>query len=432
MTSQLPPIFALASGAGRGAIAVIRVSGHGTGDILAALAGRLPPPRTASLRRLRDQGGATLDRALILWMPGPASFTGEDCAELHIHGGPAVLRAIFARLLNLGARPAEAGEFSRRAFLNSRLDLTEAEGIADLIDAESDAQRRQALRQMEGSLKSLYGDWAERLRRMLAWQEATIDFVDEELPAHLEAEILATIAALESEFRAHLDDNRRGERLREGLLFVVAGPPNAGKSSLINALSERDVAIVSAIPGTTRDAIEVPLQFGGLPVTLVDTAGIHDTNDEIEREGVRRARSLLDRADLLIRLHAPGMDMAEFPTTTRPSIDVASKADLAPPPPDMLAISTRTGDGLDQLRAILAEQAAALVPQSDSPALSRARHRAALDEAANHLASARAADYPDLRAEDLRLALAALGRITGAIGVEDLLDTIFSSFCIGK
>ena len=293
-------IFAIASGAGRAAIAVLRLSGPDSAALLRALAGRLPPPRRASLRRLRDAAGEQLDHALVLWLPAPASYTGEDAAELHLHGGRAVIEGVADALVALGARPAEPGEFTRRAFLNGRLDLIEAEAIGDLVEAETSAQRAQALRQLDGALGAIYRDWAERLRLLLAQQEALIDFPDEDLPAETEALALAELAALSREIGAHLDDGRRGERLREGLVFAITGPPNVGKSSLVNALAEREVAIVAPTPGTTRDALEARVVLGGVPVTLVDTAGLRAAQDAIEAEGVRRAHARAAAADLVI------------------------------------------------------------------------------------------------------------------------------------
>jgi tRNA modification GTPase len=292
-------IFAVASGAGRAAVAVLRVSGAESARLLTALAGRMPPARRASVRRLRH-GGAELDHALVLWLPGPGSYTGEDCAELHLHGGRAVIEGVAEALVALGARPAEPGEFTKRAFLNGRMDLVAAEAVADLVDAETSAQRAQALRQMDGALGAIYRDWAERLRVLLAEQEALIDFPDEDLPADGAARGEAELVALREEIAAHLDDGRRGERLREGLVFAVTGPPNVGKSSLVNALAERDVAIVAATPGTTRDTLETRVVLGGVPVTLVDTAGLRETADAVEAEGVRRARARAEDADLVV------------------------------------------------------------------------------------------------------------------------------------
>ncbi len=424
-------IFALASGAGRAAVAVLRISGPGSLSLLTALCGTLPPPRRASLRRLRGPDGAVLDRALVVSMPAPASYTGEDTAELFLHGGRAVVDAVADALVALGARPAEPGEFTRRAFLNGRMDLTEAEGVADLIEAETEAQRRQAMRQTEGALSRLLSGWSDRLRLLLAEQEALIDFPDEDLPADVEARVLGEIAALCGEMTAQLDDGKRGERLRDGLVFVVAGPPNVGKSSLVNALAASDVAIVSPIPGTTRDALETRLVLGGVPVTLVDTAGLREPADAIEAEGIRRARARADQADLVIRVGLPFSPDA--PNEGDCVVAVTNKTDLGGAvPAGTIPVSALTGAGLDALRAHLAARAKDLTERQGPPPLTRARHRAALAEAVERLAAAREADYPELRAEDLRLALRAVGRITGHVGVEDILDTLFAQFCIGK
>jgi tRNA modification GTPase len=420
-------IFAVASGAGQAAIAVMRLSGPASRAMLAALCGRVPPPRRASFRRLRDADGAELDQGIVVWLPGPGSYTGEDAAELFLHGGRAVLHGVADALVALGARPAEPGEFTRRAFLNGRMDLTEAEAVHDLIAAETEAQRRQALRQLDGALGTIYREWAERLRLLLAQQEALIDFPDEDLPPEVQALVTAELAALQSDVAAHLDDGRRGERLREGLVFAVTGRPNVGKSSLVNALAERDVAIVSPRPGTTRDALETRVVLGGVPVTLVDTAGLREADDEIEAEGVRRARARAAAADLVIAVIEVGELIAQG------DVHVANKIDLGGVVPDgAIGISALTGDGLDMLRARLADAARSLTASAGSPPLTQARHRAALLEAAARLAGAQTAALPELRAEDLRLALRALGRITGSVGVEDILDTLFARFCIGK
>lgn len=431
-------------------MAVLRISGAESGRLLAALTGRLPPARRAVVRRLQHAGVA-LDRALVLWLPGPGSYTGEDCAELHLHGGRAVVEGVAAALVALGARPAEPGEFTKRAFLNGRMDLLEAESVADLVDAETSAQRAQALRQMEGALGAIYRDWAERLRLLLAEQEALIDFPDEDLPADVAARGEAALADLRREIAAHLDDGRRGERLREGLVFAVTGPPNVGKSSLVNALAEREVAIVAATPGTTRDALETRVVLGGVPVTLVDTAGLRETADAVEAEGVRRARARAADADLVVAVASADFP-ASGPGLSRPSMSlpaaidgrdtpghdgaavlVFNKIDLGGAVPEAaIGVSARTGAGLDALRDRLAAAARTLTENAGPPALTRARHRAALQETTGHLARAADAELPELLAEDLRLALRALGRITGQVGVEDLLDTIFARFCIGK
>jgi len=425
-------IFALASGSARAAIAVMRISGPKAGPAATALCGgTLPAPRHASLRRLRDRTNATLDHALVLWFPSHGTYTGEDCAELHLHGGRAVIDGVADALVAAGLRPAEPGEFTRRAFLNGRMDLVEAEAVHDLIAAETEAQRRQALRQMEGALGALYQDWADRLRGILAYQEALIDFPDEDLPAEVEAQLLATLRSIRTEIGAHLDDAGRGEKLRDGLFFAITGAPNVGKSTLVNALSGRDVAIVSHLPGTTRDALETRVILGGVPVTLVDTAGLRKTTDVVEAEGVRRARARARDADLVITVVETGSPSPEV--TPGRHILVANKADLAPVGPSgALRISARTGFGMDVLRARLAQAAREMTESSGPPPLTRARHRAALLAAAERLDAAEQADLPELRGEDLRMAMRAIGRITGQVGVEDILDTVFSSFCIGK
>jgi tRNA modification GTPase len=450
-------VFALASGAGRAAIAVFRISGPDSAAALTRLCGGLPLPRRAVVRALRDADGELLDRAMVLWLPGPDSYTGEDSAELHVHAGGAVIDAVAAALTARGLRPAEPGEFTRRAFLNGKLDLVAAEAVHDLVAAETDAQRRQALRQLEGGLGDLYRDWSDRLRIALSRQEALIDFPDEDLPPDVEAGLLASLHALRAEIAAHLDDKQRGEKLRSGLVFAITGAPNVGKSSLINALAERDVAIVSATPGTTRDALETRVVLGGVPVTLVDTAGLRDTDDPIEAEGVRRARARAAAADLVITVvetnaspgpdaggdvgadASPGRDAGggveadASPRHDSGGLIVANKSDLvAERSRSSLAVSALTGAGLAALRARLAAEAIALTQSSGPPPLTRARHRAALRSAAEFLAEAETATEPELRGEAMRLALRALGSITGQVGVESILDAIFREFCIGK
>ena len=423
-------IFALASGAGRGAVAVLRLSGDGTRRCLTALCHGVPAPRRASLRTLRDGSGAALDRGLVLWLPGPASYTGEDSAELHLHGGRAVIRAVSDALLSLGCRPAEPGEFSRRAFLNGRFDLLEAEGVADLVAAETEGQRRQALRQLGGESSGKLAAWSERLRRVLAWQEALIDFPDEDLPARVEAQLHDEIHALTDAFRLARADAAQGARVRDGLVFSIVGPPNVGKSSLLNALSGREAAIVAASAGTTRDVLEVPLILSGLEVILVDTAGLRETLDPVEMEGVRRARQRLATADLVMFV----TDSAAPHAVERPAgaLWVANKTDLAPAPEGALGVSAATGAGLATLRSVLSDEAVRLTATRGDVVLSRARHIAAISEAEAALQRAEAAKLPELRGEELRLALRALGRITGQVDVEAVLDVVFSAFCIGK
>lgn len=425
-------IFAVASGAGRAAITVIRISGTAAGPTLDRLCRTRPGPRRASLRSLRNSTGETLDRAMVLWMPGPGSYTGEDSLELHLHGGAAVLADVAETLVAAGLRPAEPGEFTRRAFLNGRLDLLEAEATADLIDAETSAQRRQALDQIAGGLGTILIDWKLSLIKYLAQQEALIDFPDEDLPPDVESALLHGLESLRAAMRRHLDDDRRGERLREGLVFAVTGAPNAGKSTLINALAGRDVAIVSSTPGTTRDVLEARVVLGGVPVTLLDTAGLRETDDPVEAEGVRRARARAATADLVLLVgnivepHPP-------PPDGTPWLRVTTKADLhGPASENDIPICAPAGQGMPALVEALAAEARRMTQAAGPPPLTRPRHRAALTEAAQALGAALAAPAPELRGEDMRMALRALGRITGHVGVEDILDSVFRQFCIGK
>ena len=437
-------IFALASAPGRAGIAVVRLSGPGSGGALAVLAGGRPAARRASLRAIRDPvSGEALDQGLVFWFPGPASFTGEDMAELHLHGGKGVVSAVLAALGRIpNLRPAEPGEFTRRAFDHGRLDLTEAEGLADLIDAETEAQRRQALRQLGGELGRLYEGWRARLLQALARIEAYLDFPDEGLPAGLAAEVTGQAQAVEGEIQAHLNDARRGERLRDGLRIAILGPANAGKSSLLNMLTRREAAIVSNLAGTTRDVIEVALDLGGYPVVVADTAGLRTVTNEVEAEGVRRARSQAEAADIKIIL----VDGAAWPATDpgvleligADSLVVVNKCDLEAVPKAplvagraALAVSVRDGTGIDEflsrLQGMVVERLA-----GNAPAPTRERHRRALEDCVGALGRHRLATLPELGAEDLRLAVRALGRITGAVDVEDILDAIFREFCIGK
>lgn len=433
-------IFALASAAGRAGVQVIRISGAQVGPVLRALTGRLPLPRQARLASLADPAtGEVFDKALVLWFPGPASFTGEDVAELHLHGGRAVLQAATAALTGLGLRVAEPGEFSRRAFENGKLDLTEAEAIADLVDAETAAQRRQALRQMEGALGQLYDGWRHRLTRALAHLEADIDFPEEDLPGGLSDAVRPVVLKLVDELTHHLADQGRGERLRDGISIAILGAPNAGKSSLMNAIARRDVAIVSNQAGTTRDVIEVQLDLGGYPVLLADTAGLREAADQVESEGIRRAMDRAGKADLKL-LVFDGLsdpDAATLALVDGDALLVMNKADQpgARPPlsgPSVLQVSARMGDGIPTLLAALQEQVAKRYAPSGAPALTRARHRSALEDCLSHLQRALQAPLPELAAEDVRLAARALGRITGRVDVEELLDVIFRDFCIGK
>lgn len=441
---MMATIYALATAPGRAGVAVIRVSGPRAGDALAALAGKRSAARLASLATLRDPvTGERLDTGLVLWFPAPGSFTGEDVAEFHLHGGRAVVAGVLEGLGTLrGLRPAEAGEFTRRAFENGKLDLTEAEAIADLVDAETTAQRRQALRQMDGALGRLYEDWRQRLIRALAHLEADIDFPDEDLPGGVTTEVAEVLNTLITEIGGHLDDRGRGERLRDGLHIAIVGAPNAGKSSLLNALARREAAIVSARAGTTRDVIEVHLDLGGFPLVLADTAGLRDATDEVEKEGVRRARDRAARADLKLAVFDgtewPERDAHTLALVDADTIVVVSKVDLRPLTDGtgadhrVVGVSSRTGEGLAVLEERLEAACRDRLVGDGAPVLTRARHRTALQECCGALTRALAAPLPELVAEDVRLAARALGRITGRIDVEDLLDVIFRDFCIGK
>ncbi|SMF62691.1 tRNA modification GTPase trmE [Azospirillum oryzae] len=438
-------IYALATAPGRSGVAVVRISGPEAGSALTALTGRpLPAPRRAVLTKLRDPGsGDALDDALVLRFTGPASFTGEDVVELHLHGGRAVVTGVIEALATLpGLRLAEPGEFTRRAFENGKLDLTEAEAVADLIDAETTAQRRQALRQMEGALGKLYDGWRERLTRALAHIEADIDFAEDDLPGGVADAVRPVITGLADEIATHLNDGGRGERLREGLHIAIVGAPNAGKSSLLNALARRDAAIVSARAGTTRDIIEVHLDLGGYPVVLADTAGLREAAaDEVEEEGIRRARDRAARADVKVAVFdattLPDLDPATLGLIDTDTVVVFNKTDLATAGdlrPDLspILVSAHTGAGLKALEEALTAFSADRLAIGSAPSLTRARHRAALTECRGSLLRALDAPLPELAAEDVRLASRALGRITGRVDVEDLLDVIFRDFCIGK
>ncbi len=430
-------IFAIASGHGRSAVCLIRTSGPESRTILERVTGGVPEPRRAVVRTLRHpETGDPLDQALVLWMPGPGSFTGEDQAELHIHGGLATRTAVLRALSFIeNCRPAEAGEFTRRAFLNGRMDLSQVEGLADIIDAETEAQRRQAMLQLGGRLGTAAEGWRESILQVLALLEASLDFSDEgDVPEDLEAEILRMIDGVQGEIGRALA-NRSGERLREGLTVVLAGPPNAGKSTLLNALAQRDVAIVSPIAGTTRDVIEVHCDLGGLPVIIVDTAGLRESADLIEQEGVSRARARAQDADLVLWLVPPGGEVSASPPARR-LLKVGTKADVDRVRPGCdLMIAAATGDGLPELIARLEAEAASLMGHGDA-VITRERHRKALDRAQGCLVRAQdllAIRGPlELAAEEVRLSARAIGEITGRVDVEDVLDWLFSSFCIGK
>jgi tRNA modification GTPase len=536
-------IYALSSGRPPAAIAVMRISGPRAGEALNALIGRIPGPRNAALARVRGRDGEIIDQALALWFPGPQSETGEDVAELQLHGGRAIIAAVMAALSDMeGLRPAEAGEFTRRAFENGKLDLTAVEGLADLVMAETEAQRRQAFRQMTGGLGERAEKWRAQLIQALALVEARIDFSDEaDVPQDLVTPALQIAHALESEIASVLADGRCGERLREGFVVAIAGPPNAGKSTLLNRIAKRDVAIVSPYAGTTRDVIEIHLDLRGLPVTLLDTAGIRETEDPVELEGVRRARERAAAADLILWIVdstdgsmeaaeavakaadlAAGTADAERSSKSRDSDagfsstaldqnaercstargnerEISSKArgddSLASKTPTALwrvrnkidlnqkvgarserkvqfnpknelfvrpngrlknevkdqltrrtefkfnanesvfNISAKTGEGIGTLLDALALAAEKFLAGAESSLVTRHRHRHILNDALHALGRARSpglAGHEDLVAEELRIAGRALGRLTGRVDVEDVLDVIFRDFCVGK
>lgn len=466
-------IVALSSGAGRAAVAVLRVSGPMARSALETLAGSLPPPRRARLAGLTDpESGEALDRALLLWFPGPKSFTGEDLAEFHLHGGRAVVAGVLAALTKIaGIRLAEPGEFTRRAFDAGKLDLAEVEGLADLINAETAAQRRQALAQLDGGLSVRVADWSERLTGALARFEAVIDFADEEIGEGNEAIARESAKKVADEIAAALADNGRGERLRDGLQVAIVGPPNAGKSSFLNMLAGRDAAIVAATPGTTRDVVEVRLELEGLPVTLADTAGLRVLEEGsggegggdgavlVELEGMRRSRQRAESADLVCAIFDlgawPGLEPA-VAALLRPgdllllnkwdgasaewTVDTLAERshELAPPLAEILdrgsalPMSVSTGRGLEAVLERLTAEVRALLGEGDTALVTRERQRVALEEAVAGLRGAASEPAIELVAEAVRLALRALGRVSGRVDVEDVLDLLFGEFCIGK
>jgi tRNA modification GTPase len=433
-------IFALSSGRPPSAIAVVRVSGRRAGTALTSLAGGVPAPRLATRVLLRDTSGQPIDDAVVLWFPAPASATGEDVAEFHVHGGRAVLAALFAALSGIeDVRPAEPGEFTRRAFENGKLDLTEAEGLDDLIHADTDRQRRQALRQLKGLLGDKARDWRAQIIEASALIEAGIDFSDEgDVPAELIAPALAKVKTLLGEVQEVLAAQGRSERLRDGIVVAIAGPPNVGKSTLMNQLARREVAIVSPHAGTTRDVIEVQLDLDGYPVTVIDTAGIRETDDPVEQEGVRRARARAAEADLVLWLAdaQSGKYLEEGPTpvwTVRNKIDLDAGSPQGPPGADF-AISASRGDGIPELIAALVGFAQDYFGSEGGGLIGRERQRKLLQQTAVSLQ--RSIEVigagEELAAEELRSAIHSLGRLLGRVDVEDILDVIFREFCVGK
>ncbi len=436
-------IFALATGRLPSAIAIVRVSGPGAGTVLEALAGRLPPPRAAIRVLLRDAVRQPIDDAVVLWFAGPASATGEDVAEFHVHGGRAVLAALFAALSAFpDLRAAEPGEFTRRAFENGKLDLTEAEALDDLIHADTERQRRQALRQLNGLLGDRARDWRARIIEASALIEASIDFADEgDVPAELMAPAREKIRTLLGEVQEVLAAQGQSERLRDGLVVAIAGPPNVGKSTLMNQLARREVAIVSPYAGTTRDVIEVALDLDGYPVTVIDTAGVRETGDPVEQEGVRRAKASASEADLVLWLIDAQNPLAPA-AAVAPVWLVRNKVDLdavrsgnGTAPHKVMAdfqISAHRGDGIAQLIAALVGFAGAFFGSGEGGLITRTRQRQWLQDAAGSLQRSLVSQGEELAAEELRAAAFSLGRLLGRVDVEDILDVIFREFCVGK
>ncbi len=428
-------IFALATARGRAGVSVVRVSGPLAWDAVSKLVHDLPEPKRAALRVVRTLGGEPLDEALILIFDSGASFTGERVVEIHLHGSAAVVAAVLRELSNCdGVRLAEAGEYTRQALDNGRLDLAQVEGLADLIDAETEAQRRQALTVMRGALSEKTRVWREALIRAVALLEVTIDFADEEVPVDVSPEVLELINSARSGMQVEAAGSRISERIRDGFEVVIIGRPNIGKSTLLNMLSKKDAAITSAIAGTTRDVIEVRMDLGGLPITLLDTAGLRISEDEIEALGVARAKSRAETADIRVFLLEPGDAYENLGVTFRSGDIIAyGKADVTRT--DGLSVSGLTGEGVEQLLGLLSEELSSRAAGASSAV--RERHRIALINAVTALDSAEihvksGADWSDLAAEDMRQALRSLDSMIGRVDVENVLDMIFSSFCIGK
>ena len=439
-------IYALSSGAGRAGIAVIRMSGPRTPAVLQRIAGSLPPPRTVALRNLRDSGtGEVLDKGFVVWFPGPRSFTGEDCAELHLHGSAGVIAAVFYVLgREASMRPAEPGEFTRRAFSNGKMDLIEAEGLGDLLEARTASQRRQAFQQMSGKASSVFDGWRQKLLMIRADIEAVVDFVDEPGVAAAAAPgINERIQGLLAEISGALNRSATSEVIRDGVRVVLAGLPNTGKSSLLNALAQRDAAIVSDMPGTTRDTIEVTLDVGGIPVILTDTAGIRECGaDVVEEEGIRRSYRQIAGADVVVWVFSPDVSGSEKrDASVAPDILVLNKIDLhdqlsierselAP----VIAVSTRSGSGLPDLLRTLGLLLESRYGMSESALVVSARQKVVVSRLGEHLAKALAfgPDMLELKAEEIRRACDEIGRLTGRLDVEEWLGAIFSRFCIGK
>ena len=454
MLGQDETIFALGTAGGRGGIQVIRISGAGAGGALRALSGGIPPPRMLRFTAIRDGDGALLDRGMAVWFPHPASPTGEDYAELHLHGAPQIARLVLGALGALeGLRLAEAGEFTRRAFLNGKMSLDQAEALADVIDADTITQHRQAMARLDAPLSQITETWRAQLINMMAQLEAVLDFADEEIPQNLLNTLNREIKEITKEINDLINENTRGPIIRDGINIVLLGQPNAGKSTFLNALAGREEAIVSAEAGTTRDIISTSLDIQGYAVHIKDTAGLRPSQSApkstIEQEGVRRATKAAQQADIVVALieaNTPNPKTAlnellkQAEITKKPPIimPVISKADLQKnqtTPKNWTKISAKTNTGLEQWQQKLSEIMETIIETNESALISRQRHQNLLKECQTRLTQAQKINLnknPELTAEELRTAAAALGRISGRIDVEDVLDTIFRSFCIGK
>lgn len=431
-------IYALSSGAGRGGVAVIRVSGTKVLDVIKHLSGlENPKARYAYFRPLSNASGQALDNALVLYFKGPYSFTGEDVVEFQVHGGRSVISAVMQAIADVkGCRPAEPGEYSRRAVVNGKMDLTEAEGLMDLINAETGLQRAQAYSQMNGVLGKKYEGWRRDLKHHMAYLEAFIDFPEEDIPPEKLERIDTDVKELAEKIALHLDDDKKGQKLRDGFQIAIVGRPNAGKSSLINALTQKDVAIVSQTAGTTRDVVEAHLDVAGFPVILADTAGLREGAEEIETEGIRRAVKRAEEADLILHVQ----DGARYPVAEKLPTSLVDKKvitiwnkvdEMTEIPVGILCLSAKTGQGVDALWQLIKNELTDSISTADG-VITRERYRVALTECVEALNRSLYAPELELKAEDLRMAARALGRITGRIDTEELLDVIFRDFCIGK
>ena len=443
---MIDTIYSLSTGAGSSGVAIIRLSGSASEEVLKILTRKqTTKPRLASLRRIHSPVNQdAIDEGIVIWFPGPNSYTGEDVVEFHVHGGPSITEEVLKSISTIGScRIAEPGEFTRRAFQSGKMDLTSAEAAADLIDAKTIEQRRQALKQFDGQLAGLYDEWRKQLIDLLAYAESAIDFSDEELPENINKTIKHNILCIKDSIAQHIDDKMVGERIRSGFRVTIVGAPNSGKSSLLNRLATRDAAIVSDIAGTTRDVIEVQMNLEGFAVIISDTAGIRDAQNEVEVEGVRRARKSADEADLLVvvfdALDLPNISDLTSTYITDKSLVLINKVDVLEHNlpseingKEILGVSAKTGEGFEEFQLKLNQDIKNYFRNNEQPVLTRVRHREALEEALVSLNRSSQAKLPELVAEDIRLAVRSIGKITGRVDVEDVLDIIFNEFCIGK